>query len=128
MVGGWCARRLARRSRSALVAALTVLLVQTLLVWNFSSFDSGEEGENGGGGGSNLREKRERVGGENMKSGVPLRHDPPHGKGSVRHVEQPVGDSISRPRGSPEYVSCLPAGYDGELARPVGLPDSPAAF
>ncbi|CAI5792164.1 xylosyltransferase 1 isoform X1 [Podarcis lilfordi] len=38
-----CARRLARRSRSALVLALTVLLVQTLVVWNFSSLDSGEE-------------------------------------------------------------------------------------
>uniref|UniRef100_A0AAX7UJH0 Xylosyltransferase 1 n=1 Tax=Astatotilapia calliptera TaxID=8154 RepID=A0AAX7UJH0_ASTCA len=60
MVGGLCARRLARRSRSALIAALTVLLVQTLIVWNFSTLDSGEERENGG---SNVREKRDRVAG-----------------------------------------------------------------
>uniref|UniRef100_A0A667XVR7 Xylosyltransferase 1 n=1 Tax=Myripristis murdjan TaxID=586833 RepID=A0A667XVR7_9TELE len=60
MVGGLCARRLARRSRSALIAALTVLLVQTLIVWNFSSLDSGEDRENGG---SNVREKRDRVAG-----------------------------------------------------------------
>ncbi|CAL8269581.1 unnamed protein product [Gadus morhua 'NCC'] len=45
LLGGSCARRLARRSRSALIAALTVLLVQTLIVWNFSSLDSGEERE-----------------------------------------------------------------------------------
>uniref|UniRef100_A0AAY4AYL0 Xylosyltransferase 1 n=1 Tax=Denticeps clupeoides TaxID=299321 RepID=A0AAY4AYL0_9TELE len=43
MVGGVCARKLARRSRSALIAALTVLLIQTLIVWNFSSLDSGED-------------------------------------------------------------------------------------
>lgn len=43
-----CARRLARHSRSALIAALSVLLVQTLIVWNFSSLDSGED--RGGGG------------------------------------------------------------------------------
>ncbi|MGH0131956.1 UNVERIFIED_CONTAM: hypothetical protein FKN15_008616 [Acipenser sinensis] len=59
MVGGPCARRLARRSRSAVIAALTVLLVQTLIVWNFSSLDSGEDRENGG---SNSREKRDGVG------------------------------------------------------------------
>uniref|UniRef100_F6TSW7 Xylosyltransferase 1 n=1 Tax=Ornithorhynchus anatinus TaxID=9258 RepID=F6TSW7_ORNAN len=41
MVAGPCARRLARRSHSALIAALTVLLLQTLVVWNFSSLDSG---------------------------------------------------------------------------------------
>uniref|UniRef100_A0A665T0B8 Xylosyltransferase 1 n=1 Tax=Echeneis naucrates TaxID=173247 RepID=A0A665T0B8_ECHNA len=58
MVGGSCARRLARRSRSALIAALTVLLVQTLIVWNFSSLDSGEDRENGG---SSVRGKRDRV-------------------------------------------------------------------
>ncbi|XP_069920878.1 xylosyltransferase 1 [Oryctolagus cuniculus] len=41
MVAAPCARRLARRSHSALLAALTVLLLQTLIVWNFSSLDSG---------------------------------------------------------------------------------------
>uniref|UniRef100_A0A3Q3Q4T8 Xylosyltransferase 1 n=1 Tax=Monopterus albus TaxID=43700 RepID=A0A3Q3Q4T8_MONAL len=44
-------------SRSALIAALTVLLVQTLIVWNFSSLDSGEDRENGG---SSVRGKRDR--------------------------------------------------------------------
>ncbi|XP_070811439.1 LOW QUALITY PROTEIN: xylosyltransferase 1 [Pituophis catenifer annectens] len=38
-----CGRRLARRSHSALLLALTVLLVQTLLVWNFSSLDAADE-------------------------------------------------------------------------------------
>lgn len=97
MVGGSCARRLARRSRSALIAALTVLLVQTLIVWNFSSLDSGEERENGGGGASNMREKRDRVGGggykgssEYMKREVQLQHHPPQVKGTVRHIQQPV--------------------------------------
>ncbi|XP_055483251.1 xylosyltransferase 1 [Psammomys obesus] len=41
MVAAPCARRLARRSHSALLAALMVLLLQTLVVWNFSSLDSG---------------------------------------------------------------------------------------
>ncbi|XP_067407152.1 xylosyltransferase 1 [Emydura macquarii macquarii] len=58
MVAAPCARRLARRSHSALIAALTVLLLQTLVVWNFSSLDSGEEQRAGGG-----REKRDRGGG-----------------------------------------------------------------
>ncbi|XP_077474209.1 xylosyltransferase 1-like [Stigmatopora argus] len=45
-------RRLATRSRSAAVAvALLVLLVQTLLVWNFSSLD-GSSGRRGGGNGN----------------------------------------------------------------------------
>lgn len=93
MVGGSCARRLARRSRSALIAALTVLLVQTLIVWNFSSLDSGEEGENGG---TNMREKRDRVAGnkasssEYFKRGVQQQHHPPQGKGTLRHIQQPV--------------------------------------
>ena len=93
MVGGSCARRLARRSRSALIAALTVLLVQTLIVWNFSSLDSGEERENGA---SNIREKRDRIGGnkagsEYLKSGLQEQHLQPHlGKGIVRHKQQPV--------------------------------------
>nr|XP_029508215.1 xylosyltransferase 1-like [Oncorhynchus nerka] len=105
MVGGSCARRLARRSRSALIAALTVLLVQTLIVWNFSSLDSGEERENGGGGASNMREKRDRVGGggykgssEYMKREVQLQHHPPQGKGTVRHIQQPDGYYSHRPK------------------------------
>uniref|UniRef100_A0A8C0H7C8 Xylosyltransferase 1 n=1 Tax=Chelonoidis abingdonii TaxID=106734 RepID=A0A8C0H7C8_CHEAB len=51
MVATPCARRLARRSHSALIAALTVLLLQTLVVWNFSSLDSGEEQRRAGWGG-----------------------------------------------------------------------------
>lgn len=75
MVAAPCARRLARRSRSALVAALTVLLLQTLLVWNFTSLDAGEEQRGG-------REKRDR-GGE--QRGQPQRRGPaaPHGKAMV---------------------------------------------
>ncbi len=61
-VSGWrctavCgARKLARRSRSALIAALTVLLVQTLIVWNFSSLEHRRRGKDNG------REKRDRIG------------------------------------------------------------------
>eukprot|EP00064_Thunnus_orientalis_P006831 superscaffoldBa00000729_g6850 len=96
MVGGLCARRLARRSRSALIAALTVLLVQTLIVWNFSSLDSGEDRENGG---SNVREKRDRVAGNKaagsdyFQHGVQRQqrqHLPPPGRGASRHIQQPT--------------------------------------
>lgn len=91
MVGGVCARRLARRSRSALIAALTVLLVQTLIVWNFSSLDSGEDRENGG---SNVREKRDnKAAGSDFQHGVHQRqrqHLPSPGKGTSRHIQQPV--------------------------------------
>ncbi|XP_067162646.1 xylosyltransferase 1 [Apteryx mantelli] len=59
MVAAACGRRLARRSHSALLAALTVLLLQTLLVWNFTSLDAAEEQRDGGGAG---REKRDRGG------------------------------------------------------------------
>ncbi|XP_076608009.1 xylosyltransferase 1-like isoform X2 [Chaetodon auriga] len=93
MNGNPCARRLARRSKSALlVAALAVLLVQTLIVWNFSSLDSA-----GGGGGARSREKREdRAGGlnkadrEHPRRGLQKRGDPPLslGKGAVRHKLQ----------------------------------------
>lgn len=78
MVAAPCARRLARRSRSALVAALTVLLLQTLLVWNFTSLDAGEEQRGGAAG----REKRDR-GGEQRAH--PQRRGPaaPHGKAMV---------------------------------------------
>lgn len=94
MVGGLCARRLARRSRSALIAALTVLLVQTLIVWNFSTLDSGEERENGG---SNVREKRDRVAGNKAAGSHYFQHGdkqrqhlPPPGRGGSRHTQQPV--------------------------------------
>ncbi|MEQ2208553.1 hypothetical protein XENOCAPTIV_005836 [Xenoophorus captivus] len=62
MNGNPCARRLARRSRSALLlAAVSVLLIQTLTVWNFSSLDSA-----GGDTGARSREKRDdRTGGFN---------------------------------------------------------------
>lgn len=102
MVGGVCARRLARRSRSALIVALTVLLVQTLIVWNFSSLDSGEERENGG---STARQKRDRVAGNKAAGSDYFQHGlqqqqqqpprqqqhlPPPGKGTSRHIQQPV--------------------------------------
>ena len=95
MNGNPCARRLARRSRSALlVAALAVLLVQTLIVWNFSSLDSA-----GGDGGTRSREKRaDRTGGsdkaarEPPRSGLQKRGDPPlYGKAAGRHKLQAVG-------------------------------------
>ncbi|XP_072124911.1 xylosyltransferase 1 [Mobula birostris] len=44
MVAAACGRKLARRSKSAVIVALTVLFVQTLLVWNFSSLDGEEKG------------------------------------------------------------------------------------
>ncbi|XP_069876373.1 xylosyltransferase 1-like [Dipodomys merriami] len=59
MVAAPCARSLARRSRSALLAALTVLLLQTLLAWNFSSLDSGPAagGRRGGAAGAGGAER-----------------------------------------------------------------------
>lgn len=104
MVGSLCARKLARRSRSALIAALTVLLIQTLIVWNFSSLDTGEDREDGGNG----REKRDRIGinkaySEYPKSGFQRRHpQPPLGKAAVRHKQQPV-----RQPGSSRGISSL---------------------
>ncbi|XP_051994361.1 xylosyltransferase 1-like [Xyrauchen texanus] len=98
MFGSLCARKLARRSRSALIAALTVLLVQTLIVWNFSSLDTGEERKDNG------REKRDRIGinkeySENPKSGFQRRHhQPPLGKASIRHKQQPDGYYSHRPK------------------------------
>uniref|UniRef100_A0A8C1JY59 Xylosyltransferase 1 n=1 Tax=Cyprinus carpio TaxID=7962 RepID=A0A8C1JY59_CYPCA len=73
MFGSLCARKLARRSRSALIAALTVLLVQTLIVWNFSSLDTGEDRKDNG------MEKRDRISinkawSEYPKSGFQRRH------------------------------------------------------
>ncbi|XP_026063918.1 xylosyltransferase 1 [Carassius auratus] len=99
MYGGLCARKLARRSRSALIAALTVLLVQTLIVWNFSSLDTGEERKDNG------REKRDRIGinkafSEYQKSGVQTRHQqqPPLGRAASRHKQQPDGYYSHRPK------------------------------
>ncbi|XP_039979693.1 xylosyltransferase 1-like isoform X2 [Xiphias gladius] len=93
MNGNPCARRLARRSRSALLlAALAVLLVQTLIVWNFSSLDSAA-----GDGGARSREKREdRAGGlnkadrEHPRRGLQKKGNPPPplGKAAVRHKLQ----------------------------------------
>ncbi|XP_045575604.1 xylosyltransferase 1 [Salmo salar] len=99
MVGNMCGRKLARRSKSALIVALTVLLVQTLIVWNFSTLDIGEEGAN------SRREKRDQVGGINKaysqypRSGLPKRHhQPPLGKTAVRHKQQPEGYHSWRPK------------------------------
>ncbi|TMS15547.1 Xylosyltransferase 1 [Larimichthys crocea] len=94
MNGNPCARRLARRSKSALlVAALAVLLVQTLIVWNFSSLDSA-----GGDGGARSREKREEQAGglnkadrEPPRRGLQKKGDPPPpllGKAAARHKLQ----------------------------------------
>ncbi|KAK2893402.1 xylosyltransferase 1-like [Channa argus] len=93
MNGNPCVRKLARRSRYALlVAALALLLVQTLIVWNFSSLDSA-----GRDGGTRSREKREdRTEGLNKadrmhsRRGLQKRDDPPLplGKASVRHKPQ----------------------------------------
>ncbi|XP_035471667.2 xylosyltransferase 1-like [Scophthalmus maximus] len=97
MNGHPCARRLARRSRSALLlAALAVLLVQTLIVWNFSSLDS----SGGGDGGARSREKRDdraaglngADGGEHRpRRGLQRKGDPPLGRGkaAARHKLQP---------------------------------------
>lgn len=104
MVGGLCARRLARRSRSALIAALTVLLVQTLIVWNFSSLDSGEDAEKGR---SSVREKRDRGAGDKAAGSDYFQHGlqqqqqhqrqqhlPLPGKGTSRHIPQPVRQTL----------------------------------
>lgn len=96
MTGNPCARRLARRSKSALlVAALAVLLLQTLIVWNFSSLDS-----SGGDGGARSREKRDeraaapnKADGERPRRGLRRTGDPPQplGKAAARHKLQAVG-------------------------------------
>ncbi|XP_033827797.1 xylosyltransferase 1 [Periophthalmus magnuspinnatus] len=102
MVGGLCARRLARRSRSTLIAALTVLLVQTLIVWNFSSLDSGEEREDRG---SSVREKRDRLSGNKAAGSDYFQHGhhqrqhlSPPGRGASRHIQQPDGYYSHRPK------------------------------
>ncbi|XP_013856133.1 xylosyltransferase 1, partial [Austrofundulus limnaeus] len=87
MTGNPCTRRLARRSRSALLlCALVVLLLQTLVVWNFSSLDPG----GGGHGGARSREKREdRTGGLNKEP--PRRGSQRRGQqAAVRHQLQAV--------------------------------------
>lgn len=106
MNGNPCARRLARRSKSALLAAaLAVMLVQTLIVWNFSSLDS-----TGGDRGARSREKREDRAGvlnkgdrEHSRRGLQKKGDPPPmlGKVAVRHKLQAVGLNESR------FVVCI---------------------
>ncbi|KAL0992585.1 hypothetical protein UPYG_G00095350 [Umbra pygmaea] len=99
MVGNPCGRKSARRSKSALIAALTVLLVQTLIVWNFSSLDTGEEEAD------RSREKRDQLEGinksysQNTRSVLPKRHHQhSHGKGTVRQKQQPKGYHSRRPK------------------------------
>nr|XP_055050166.1 xylosyltransferase 1 isoform X1 [Misgurnus anguillicaudatus] len=98
MFSSLCARKSARRSRSALIAALTVLLIQTLIVWNFSNLDTGEDRKD------NAREKRDRIGinkaySEYPKSGFQRNHhQPPLGKASNRHKQQPDGYYSHRPK------------------------------
>lgn len=105
-----CARRLARRSRSALLAAgLAVLLVQTLIVWNFSSLDP----SGGDGGARRGREKRESgaagpdkadrwrplVGPPQGRKGAappPLQPLRLRGKAAARHKLQAVGSNRMR--------------------------------
>ncbi|XP_048860520.1 xylosyltransferase 1-like isoform X1 [Brienomyrus brachyistius] len=97
MVGAPCARRLARRSRSALAAALTVLLLlQTLVVWNFSSLDPGEDGGDGGDGVPADGKGALRSGGY-LKSGLTKQYRR-LGKRSARHEQQPVGYRPHRPK------------------------------
>lgn len=112
MVAAPCARRLARRSRSALVAALTVLLLQTLLVWNFTSLDAGEEQRGGAAG----REKRDR-GGEQRAH--PQRRGPaaPHGKAMVG-----AGGGAAAPRA--HGASRLPGGRGEVGTREARWPES----
>ncbi|KAJ8253880.1 hypothetical protein COCON_G00204920 [Conger conger] len=108
MVGGPCGRKLARRSRSTLIAALTVLLVQTLIVWNFSSLDTREER---GSVGSNAREKRDRVGSHKagtgyQKIGVRRQHHQPLlGKGSFKQKQQSDSFRSQRLREKPRTDS-----------------------
>lgn len=97
MSGSPCARRLARHSRSALLlAAVAVLLVQTLIVWNFSSLDSAA----GGDGGARSREKREdraaglnKADSEHPRKALLKKGDPPplFGRAAARHKLQAVG-------------------------------------
>ncbi|KAJ8251172.1 hypothetical protein GJAV_G00218090 [Gymnothorax javanicus] len=108
MVGGPCCRKLARRSRSTFVAAVTVLLVQTLIVWNFSSLDSREERESVG---SNSRERRDwvelhRADTRYPKSGLRRRHhQPPPGKGMIKQRQQSDSSRSQRQREKPRTDS-----------------------
>ncbi|XP_020828083.1 xylosyltransferase 1 isoform X1 [Phascolarctos cinereus] len=100
MVAALCARRLARRSHSALIAALTVLLLQTLVVWNFSSLDSGAGDHRGG---------EQHAGGEPPPAPRRERRDLPlesraatgggGGGGGGGRGPQPPGDKLPRERG-----------------------------
>ncbi|KAJ3600326.1 hypothetical protein NHX12_031311 [Muraenolepis orangiensis] len=118
MVGNPCARKLARRSKSALIAALSVLLIQTLIVWNFSTLDSSEEDAGRKGAADGSRGKRDRVGvggggggggvnkayGEYPRSGFPKRGSSPMQLGgkaaaaaAARHNKAPAQED-SPPR------------------------------
>ncbi|XP_007577862.1 xylosyltransferase 1-like [Poecilia formosa] len=111
MVGTPCARRLARRSRSALLlAAAALLLIQTLVVWNFSSLDSA-----GGDAGARSREKRDERSGllnkaatERRWRGPERRDEPPrgaaalHGKAAARLKLQPDVLRPHRPKLRPD--------------------------
>eukprot|EP00066_Takifugu_rubripes_P009739 XP_003976980.2 PREDICTED: xylosyltransferase 1-like [Takifugu rubripes] len=110
MNGNPCARRLARRSKTALlVVALAVLLVQTLIVWNFSSLDSA-----GGDRGARSREKRaDRAGGLNKavreppRRGLLKKGDPPalHGRAAAPHKLQADIYRSHRPKEKPPQDS-----------------------
>lgn len=116
MNGNPCARRLARRSKTALlVVALAVLLLQTLIVWNFSSLDSA-----GGDRGAKSREKRaDRAGGLNKavreppRRGLLKKGDPPplHGGAASPHKLQAV--RLNMAAFVPFYTCVLPCERGG---------------
>ncbi|XP_066498061.1 xylosyltransferase 1 [Hoplias malabaricus] len=109
---GLCGRKSAsRRSRSALIAGLTVLLLQTLVVWNFSSLDSdsGDGAEERGAGaaaaaagGAPGLERRERaLAARNPRSGVHRRLQPaptPPRRAALTHRQQPDVYYSHRPK------------------------------
>uniref|UniRef100_A0A3Q2ZPK2 Xylosyltransferase 1 n=1 Tax=Kryptolebias marmoratus TaxID=37003 RepID=A0A3Q2ZPK2_KRYMA len=109
MTGNPCARRLARRSRSALLlSAVAVLLIQTLIVWDFSSLDPG----GGGDGGARSREKREdRTGGLNKADKEPPRRK--EGKAAVRHQLQAEAYHSHRPKEKLHLDSNNNENFDG---------------
>ncbi|NP_001085934.1 xylosyltransferase I L homeolog [Xenopus laevis] len=88
MVTASIPRRLARRSRTAIVAALTVLLIQTLIVWNFSNLDIGDEQRAGGGGGGGSREKRDRGSDRDDVGGHEQRQQQQHRKGAAPGAQE----------------------------------------
>uniref|UniRef100_A0A8C9WL14 Xylosyltransferase 1 n=1 Tax=Scleropages formosus TaxID=113540 RepID=A0A8C9WL14_SCLFO len=86
----------ARRSRWALVAALSVLLLQTLIVWNFSTLDPGGDG---GGDGSDGSERARGAGERTRSEGLQGAHGQRAlGRGGARFPRQPVGFRSHRPK------------------------------